>query len=996
MVDSKVFLQSHISKQSSNTSNGVNVQLKGKRKLLPTTDMSESVSQYEQYLEERGKCNKIRLTCQVNPICSNVLYNSVTEIVRNEGSDDVEVLNYGNEALSKGTIKTENTSGKNKKVDFWSSPSWNGDALTILNGNAKDSHPTNAIRDTQLSSPSNGFVYHCGKDIFNNHLIRSNTFKTICKRQGGNEDTFNTIADKMRDVKGNEVVETLYFPVDAPIDGHKKDVTMHVYRYDDILTYADSVKNRLVQKYDGWVGFYNRSKIKSYNDFKKGEIMDIERPIMYKNGGDFIEMYPDRSLYSFVPKFNKSRKRVEKNWEYCITYPSSSTTDGFDSIINKSNGALKAIYFDENSKGDNGGSQLVIYGISKHGLIVGDFVSVYKTLRNGTDERVVESAEVSAVVDDYIFVLKGNSTAISNSWYDVSQKDLDNGCIEVDGVCYSLAPNKKYFTGSYPCSGCTSGCSGCTTSTDNNKYYLVNGKYVNLDLDSQHISYKKVVNGIECNYYVRIFSKVPNFKNASAVTSSEYDIYKDDSKLIKEYQGSDYDFESHVSRLAFAKNIYGDEIGEVVFTDDIDVSNLKDNLGRPLSTLYITFLKSNGGYKEWYGFDNVPIYPPNDKVTYSHCFGALTCGYETSDESIYTNDINSINKINNIGGDAMGVNVSYINKDWRNSQSNGTENSHPNGTENSYFNATEVAYGVDKNFYGDLCFYDEYNATEVSIQPMMYRFNTAQRESILSSSSDKFNGYNYDDIVYDDYDISNTFTVKTSQVSGTNSRKEGYYYKPHYPIEIKMFGKLNSVSPDFLKIRSIKKEDDVYSIVTSSYHYLGVGDKAMIYDSTQEKYYTLVTVKNNNSNYKKFYCKVYSEDGKTLEKLTFMDGDGKSHDLLNTNDDVARGLYMSDFKLFKVDNLEIPSYAKILKDGTCRYVWRDIINNGFNPTVSSVEEYPFTNGAFYINKRIDIYVRRQDPYNMYGLYNDDDISGDDSKTEVIVDDSYVKSDDIKC
>ena len=952
MVDSKVFLQSHISKQSSNTSNGVNVQLKGKRKLLPTTDMSESVSQYEQYLEERGKCNKIRLTCQVNPICSNVLYNSVTEIVRNEGSDDVEVLNYGNCTIEEGNV----IGGKNN----WSSPSWEGDELTVLNGNTNVSHPTNAIRDTQLSSPSNGFVYHCGKDIFNNHLIRSNTFKTICKIPN-TSSTFNTIADKMRDVNGNEVVETLYFPVDAPIDGHKKDVTMHVYRYDDILTYADSVKNRLVQKYDGWVGFYNRSKIKSYSNFEKDEIMDIERPIMYKNGGDFIEMYPDRSLYSFVPKFNKHRKRVEKNWEYCITYPSSSTTDGFDSIINKSNGALKAIYFDENSKGDNGGSQLVIYGISKHGLMVGDFVSVYKTLRNGTNERVVESAEVSAVVDDYIFVLKGNSTAISNSWYDVSQVAKMSE--------YTLVPNKKYFV-----------------DASGNKYYLVNGKYVNLDLDSQHISYKKVVNGIECNYYVRIFSKVPNFKNASAVTSSEYDIYKDDSKLIKEYQGSDYDFESHVSRLAFAKNIYGDEIGEVVFTDDIDISNLKDNLGRPLSTLYITFLKSNGGYKEWYGFGTNRD-PSSDKVTYSHCFGALTCGYETSDESIYTNGINSINKINNIGGDAMGVDVLSINKDVEKYRNNGN------------FTFREVVYGVDKNFYGDLCFYDEYNATEVSIQPMMYRFNTAQRESSSLDSGGTFSGYNYDDIVYDDYDISNTFTVKTSQVSGTNSKKEGYYYKPHYPIEIKMFGKLNSVRPDFLKIRSIKKDekrDGVYSIVTSSYHYLGVGDKAMIYDSTQEKYYTLVTVKDDDSNYKKFYCKVYSEDGKTLEKLTFMDGDGKSHDLLNTNDDVARGLYMSDFKLFKVDNLEIPSYAKILKDGTCRYVWRDIINNGFNPTVSSVEEYPFTNGAFYINKRIDIYVRRQDPYNMYGLYNDDDISGDESKTEVIVDDSYVKSDDIKC
>ena len=123
MVDSKVFLQSHISKQSSNTSNGVNVQLKGKRKLLPTTDMSESVSQYEQYLEERGKCNKIRLTCQVNPICSNVLYNSVTEIVRNEGSDDVEVLNYGNGTIERGNM----SGGKTNDSKFWSSSRWSGE-----------------------------------------------------------------------------------------------------------------------------------------------------------------------------------------------------------------------------------------------------------------------------------------------------------------------------------------------------------------------------------------------------------------------------------------------------------------------------------------------------------------------------------------------------------------------------------------------------------------------------------------------------------------------------------------------------------------------------------------------------------------------------------------------------------------------------------------------------------------------------------------------------
>ena len=55
-----------------------------------------------------------------------------------------------------------------------------------------------------------------------------------------------------------------------------------------------------------------------------------------------------------------------------------------------------------------------------------------------------------------------------------------------------------------------------------------------------------------------------------------------------------------------------------------------------------------------------------------------------------------------------------------------------------------------------------------------------------------------------------------------------------------------------------------------------------------------------------------------------------------------------------MDNLNVPSYARVLRDGTCRIIWRNILNNGFNKSDDSVEEYPFTNGAFYINKRIDI------------------------------------------
>ena len=955
-MDAKIFLQSHLSKKSSNTSNGVNVQFKGRRKLLPTNDVSEIVSQYDQYLLERESCNKIRLTCQVNPICTNVLFNPITEIVRYEGSNNVELLNY---LEGKGSTDLKNTDLLYKTTDVLCSSNLNGNS-----GSGK--HHTNAIRDTQLSNTKNGFIYHCGLDILNNHLIRSNTFKTICRRdKNSNSDSnvFNTIGDTMRDVSGNQVIETLYFPVSSSIEGHKKDVEAHIYRYDDILQFDESISNRLIKKYDGWVGFYNRSKIKSYSNFENGDIMDIERPIMYKNGGDFIEMYPDRSLYSFVPKFNKYRNRIEKNWEYCITYPSSSTTEGFESIINGDLKSLKAIYFDENSQGDNGGSQLVIYGITKHGLKVGDFVNIYNTyIEDGktVNEVVAYSAEVTNVVDDYIFILQGISSTISDTWCylsDMTKKENDNETLYYNDVGYKNHSN-KYLTKS---------------GSDTTKYYIINNKYVNLDDKAQNISYKKVVNGVECDYYVRVFEKVPNFKNASAVTSSEYDIYKNDSELIHEYQDKKYDFESHVSRLAFAKNIYGDDVGEIVFTDDIDISNLIDNLGRPISTLYIMFFKSNKGYKEWYGF-----YPENyiekridinsDNVTYSHCFGMLTCGYETSDESICNSDIDSIYTINNIGESSQGISISKLNKG-----------------RGDYYHDTEIAYDVDKKFYGDICCYDGYNIVEESIQPIMHRFNTAQRESSKSLSNDFYQKFNYDNIIYDDYDINQNFTIKTDVVKNVNQKKEGYYYKPFYPIEIKTFGSLNSVSPDFLKIIGIKKYDGengiYYSISTLSYHYLSPGDKSMIYDTEQDKYYTLVTIKNNESNYKKFYFVAYNEKGTEKVDLDISD--------------------YSKFKLFKIDNLEVSSHASLLKDGTCRFVWRDLYNNGFSPTsAKSTEEYPFTNGAFYINKKIDIYVRRQDPYGVYGLYDGvgigADISGDDSYTEVVSDNNYVKSDDIKC
>lgn len=1030
-MDTKIFLNKYDSKTASNTSGGLDVELKGRKKLLPLGDIGEVISQYDQYVEEREKCNIIRLTCQINPICSNVLFNRITEIVKDEGSKNVAFINYG---IGENSL-FENVPYKPHTMEFWSRNTMNyfsTESSVYILSEPFSSACTNSIRDTELSSSDVGFTYHCGFDIFNNHLIRSKTFKTICRCLDGysNYHAFNTMFDLMRDVNGNNVVENLYFPTDAGVAGNKKEITMHLYEYDDIDSFEECYKTKLIKKYNGWLGFYNRSKIKSYKDFQKakevGDELKIERPIMNVNGGDFVDMYPSRDLYSFIPKFNPYRNRIEKNWNYCITYPSSSYTPSesgqpFSDIMECNDGinSLRAVYFDENTRADNGTSQIVIYSIAKHGLSVGDYVNIYKTYvtdlywvekidinsggtrvteefeteeeandamtilvsdegkpsdfevvseKNVTVNRqVLNNAEVTEVVDDYIFTVFGADIQIGNYWVlltDAEKKDTETLLeVVIDGNTkkFKLDTNKKYYISE----------SIDDPSVGDEHYYIVNGDYVNFDDKAQRISYKKVVNDIECDYYIRIFSRLPNFKYASGDTSNEYQIYRNNAEMIDTYQDREYEFENHISRLAFAKNIYNDGIGELVFTDDIDISNIKDNLGRPITDLYITFIKNNMGYKEWYGFD----YPSwsedkisGDTVEYSHCFGKITCGIETSIESKYEKSISSIYKIHNLNADpTFGYLIGgVINPNDRSYEdSNGNEIQVPQ---------EEVWYNTDKHFYGDLCYYDGYNAVERPIQQIMQRFNTAQRETDNTPSSDYFKTYCYDEIAYDDYDTSKVYSGRTALVEGVNAFKEGYYYAPHYKIPIKTFDKLQTIVPDFLTMRRLDDlQNGRYSITTLQQHFLSPGDKAMIYNKETDEYYDCITVSGTNDNYKVFTCKVYKEGTEEDADLTYP---------------------LNKYKLFKMDNLDVPSYARVLKDGTCRIIWRNVINNGLNKSDDTVEEYPFTNGAFYINRNINIYVRRQDPIAEWGMYNETDVMG--QELDISTEDNYVKDTEIEC
>lgn len=1004
-MDTKIFLQGFDSKKSSNTSEGLDVQFKGRRKLLPLNGIDEVISQHDLYMDERTNCNKIRLTCQVNPICSNVLFNRITEIVKDEGSSAVTFLNYG--VNPRGDNETfRNVLYKPRTMNFWSGGNMSYQSYDegingkfreriseLITGNdgishyanrnltSNIAHPTNAIRDTQLSKGDSNFVYHCGRDFVNNHLIRSNTFKSICRcpnNNMGDYSAFNTICDLMRSVDGRKVIEKIYFPTsEASLLSRDftKILSLHLYEYDDILTYMDAAKRRIVPKYNGWLGFYNTSKIKSYSDFQENEDMEIERPLGYLNGGDFVDMYPGRDLYSFVPKYNEFQHRIEKNWNYCITYPSSSytpsaDTDPFGDIIETNDGlnSLRAIYFDENTRSDNGASQLVIYSIAKHGLSRGDYVNIYKTYFDGektVNERIIDNGEVSEVVDEYIFIVFNSSVQISRTWVELSDIDrYDGSRITVDGVEYT---NEE----------------GCRFRGANGTFYIVNDRYVNFDVNAQRISYKKTHGDIECDYYIRIFSKLPNFKFASGDTSSEYEIYRRREEIgrhnmLEVYQGNEYDFENHVSRLAFAENIYSDSIGEIVFTDDIDLANIHDNRGRPLTSLYLTFIKNNRGYKEWYGWNNQmaegwsvdKINTEFENIEYSHCFGPVTCGIKMSYESTCNDGLHNILTINNIGSN-RGYNVDFIN--GRRVYSSSTQSS-------VYIDSSEVWYRIDRNFYGDLCCYDNYEAMEQHIEYVEHRFSTAQRESNGSGSESYFEAYIYDEIGQDDYDTDNHYNIQTHRIDMCNNLMEGYYYTPHYEIPIKMFGSLQSIFPDFLSIRQLTKYGDeigIYRFSTLQQHFLTKGDKAMLYDKIRNIYYKLFVIDNEEDNYNIFTCEVHDERTDELVNITYVD-EGSEKVIENISSSVHIGDHMvSSFKLFKMDNLGVPSYAEVLKDGTCRLIWHDVINNGSVNWDSTIEEYPFTNGRFYVNRKIDLYVRRQDPYDLYGLYNERDIRGDE-------------------
>ena len=855
----KIRLNKTNSVNSVNKDNMVDVELQQTTNpYMFTTDIKDTIDQYEVFEAERANCTNYRLITTIKPFCSNVLFNPITEIVYKEGSDECIVAD--------DISKTKIIKGVDK-----------------IYGEKKPDR-AQMIRDTEYSRKEINFEYHPGTDIFNNHILRNTSFKIVNPTTDKGRAYFNTISDLLRRYDMKQVK----YNKRSNITDTNNLKDKHLYDADDILSMknGDAINNNLMEE-NGWFGFVNRSSVIAKKNENKNKWVDegFNKVINNRESCEFIDMYPDRTLFSFNPKYNPYRHRPEYNWDLFLTYPYEND---YSNILISGGLLIKSIELAFNSVG----RRIVLFSTyTKHNLSIGTAFNLYITNKDKNNEVKVIKVE----------------NILVNSLGNVKKEDEEHYfyTTQTDIIGKILGNNEEIDDD--------------TDNDDVNKQIKTTGSTFRL---------KHIVNGYESEYYIRKFKKLPNLNK---IVNEEDKLALDKSYCVNEFKewikNKPNDFDKEQYQLAFSSTIYNDNNTQVTWTDGINIDNLLDNRGRPLTEIYLTIMKRNKGYSKWYENDNVKRAEnvKSKEIEYSHCFGNISWGFDllsakNEEEIILQEKLHDVKLIHNVNEDIVN----------------------------------------DAEFNGDIVEYNVTTCNEIILEDCYFRFNTYLRENPVN-----YYIYQYDEITSDDYDV-NKFTVETSLIDPKKENEyeylkhpEGYYYKAHYRILLKEFGEIHQESHFDLNIKNVAiRRNDIdnstYVVVqTKLPHHLTANDKIMLCkDGTDE----VVDIRVNsviNSNVFTF-ASIKELDARTI------------YDILNGKYDEDNITYS-----LKRYNDNIPFYAEKV-DNTNRYLWRNVNNVG-NKDNTVLPEYRFANGYFYIDQDINFFLKRQDPFNEFGLwYNGED------------------------
>lgn len=869
-MEQRILLNKYVSKNSVNVDNSLSFELSTKHALLPANGVSSVINQHEIYVDERNNCKNYKLFFTINPYMSNVLFNIFTEVVGNEGSSTSFMLT-DTPLTKKGDWSKYSVRSYNKGVNV---NAINTD-ISIDTGLTR----YEAIRDTEYSHPNIGnFTYYCGVDIFNNHYLRSNGCFAIKKQYSNsflnNEKVFNTIADIL--TYGNDIPAKHYR--DIPGDGGEESTAItsarytHMFNHENLLSFKTAFVNNL-QEDNGWIGFTNKSyvNVPNHSILVKGKMKDITINKCLNNKGacEFIDLYPDRTLFSFIPKINeKYQNRVEHNWDWCITYPYGKIYEHPNgssfNFFHKTKG-LRVVGFvqDKFAKvnlGDNyvTRERTVVYfrTLAKHGLKSGDFVKMTYGANKDFSLQVVNIGYEDGKYTDYYFQVLYDDLA--DEWGESS--------------------------------------------------VFINAEFINcinigVKLNDLYIS--RMEKGIPSEYYIR------SFKCIGGLNSS-------------------------MNKAGFAKTIYNDPVAQIIYSDNLNVDGLKNHLGMEVDEVFLTFVKRNKGYKEWYlSGKTSPIY-----VEGSHCFGEVTSGFnfeQYKDEPIVIDPSMNLFNVRKITHSALETFQ----------------------TTNDIALERDIRIMYDgQEFYGDLVEFNKSTLKENVLEVVHHRFNTAQRElgrlDFTTLYADDLTFDDNDFNIGDDYshygaklDAIPKFTVTRTAVMGGNDSPpaylcpEGYFYKPHYSVKLHEYEiKVNSSTDSELVITSdVTKLNGAfeYGFTTNIPYNLKNNDVLIIYFNENEYFEGIVSYKTSG-------CNVVFISQKPIAK---------------TN--------ATDITKVFLRSKDAPETSFYIPDGGGKRLWRNIIPESEISQTSKLYNRPFTNGAIYVNSNINFYLRRQDPEGIYGL-----------------------------
>lgn len=895
---------------SVNTDNWITVDVPQTTKPLNYTSLKEEIDQYEVFQQERDNCNQYRIITTIHPYCTNILYNPVTEIIKDEGSDNVEII------TDQSVVDIEN-----KDVIF---------------GKTKNLNRYDMIKNTEYSNAKCGYEYSVGTDIFGNHLLRNNSFKLVMPiskiysasmPNNQQAEVFNTLGDYLRRYDGSNVTFSFRTVNDQEFDitNNKTNYT-HLYIGDDIDEITDAINNNLIEE-NGWWGFINKPTIKpKTNQNYRGETPnwvseDFNKIINNKNECDFIDLFPDRTLFSFNPKYNPYKHRAEYNWNICITYPYRNFYDHKLIKDNDNASTINALLINkvECLNGTNGEQILLFQTPINHKLKVGNFINLYYKIGKKTNDIVTQN-------DFYTKIEQIRITGVG---------DLSNN-------------NKKYYFQTNNLNLLEE-----LSLQDENDYEIINER-----LGYSSFRFKHIINGYESEYYIRLFRKLPNLlKSSNALTAdimqdvNKIDKYLDDEENNKYFNRENY-------QLAFSSTIYNDNNTQITFTDGFNVDNLLDNRGRPISELFLTIIKNNKGNKTWYNSlltDNAEI----GEYEYSRCFSEVSCGFDLYWQDKFSSDEEhrKFYVSNAECSDVKTLYTPYFNEHEQKLVCNYKGDFGWSNFNNITFKSKATDITIDDNvFIGDIVEFNPVNCNEIVMEDAQFRFNTYMREHEYELRN--VYHFQYDDITKDDYTIEGgkpnfqtttmsheyeTDRSKNGVFAATTNHFEGYYYKPHYSIQLKDYGELKQGSHYNLRISSMELGNlngkPLLYITITTPHKFNVNNVLLICDDSRNRIMAtkIAYVKNE-------YTFAITGVGKlTCQNL---------YDILNNQYSTIR------FKLRRY-NESIPFYAQKLPNVNI-YMWRELN--------ASIEEYPFANGYLYINQDINFYLKRQDPFNKVGLY----------------------------